>query len=65
MHVYSKLCSITHVATEVSREVTSEAKSRQIRSEWTSIGVHVCLDEQWTPLGVLVSCSSTPWMNST
>jgi hypothetical protein len=29
----------------LSREVTSGAKSRQFRSEWTPLGVHVCLDE--------------------
>jgi hypothetical protein len=38
MGVHSKLCSM-------SREVTSGAKSRQFRSEWTPLGVHVCLDE--------------------
>jgi hypothetical protein len=29
----------------LSREVTSGAKSRQFRSKWTPLGVHVCLDE--------------------
>jgi hypothetical protein len=29
----------------LSCEVTSGAKSRQIRSKWTPLGVHVCLDE--------------------
>ena len=33
------------ILTTLSREVTSGAKSRQFRSEWTPLGVHVCLDE--------------------
>jgi hypothetical protein len=33
------------ISWSLSREVTSGAKSRQFRSEWTPLGVHVCLDE--------------------
>jgi hypothetical protein len=32
-------------AIKMSREVTSGAKSRQFRSEWTPLGIYVCLDE--------------------
>jgi hypothetical protein len=35
----------TRINCSMSREVTSGAKSRQFRSEWTPLGVHVCLDE--------------------
>ena len=30
---------------QLSREVTSRTKLRQIRSKWTPSGVHMCLDE--------------------
>jgi hypothetical protein len=37
--------NVNVVDDELSREVTSGAKSHQFRSEWTPLGVHVCLDE--------------------